>query len=457
MDWIPSSPPGLQFNCLDHGSLPLGSRNGTFVNEQKIGKRDKDMTAEQGAALTFEEHALKDGDEIRLGQTIFRVSVFVPPVCAKCEVEAPERQEAGICLCPDCQRKKTSSWVRPVAASQAAVCARCGRDVSEEIGAGRQGEFICAACTADPFQVVKNLVQMARSGRQELLAIQGYKVLKELGKGGMGAVYLARHEKAGEQVALKVMLPQVALNKRAKQMFLREIETTRALKHPNVVELCNLGCSDSTFFFTLEYCDGGSVDQLLKKRGGPLSVSEACEIVLQVLAGLEYAHQVQFDVSLPDGGVQQACGLVHRDLKPQNIFLSGSGSNRVVKVGDFGLAKAFDLAGLSGQSCTGAAAGTPVFMPRQQVVNFKYARPDVDVWTAAASLYFLLTGVVPRDFTKGQDKWQVVPQSSAVPIRRRDPKVPARLAEVIDLALVDDPDIHSKTATEFRQALEGVL
>ncbi len=94
---------------------------------------------------------------------------------------------------------------------------------------------------------------------------------------------------------------------------------------------------------------------------------------------------------------------------------------------------------------------------QQQAINFKYARPEVDVWAAAASLYFLLTGHYPRVFTQGQDVWQVVLQTQAVPIRQREPKVPARLAEVIDLALIDQPHIHFKTAGEFRQALEQNL
>ena len=92
------------------------------------------------------------------------------------------------------------------------------------------------------------------------------------------------------------------------------------------------------------------------------------------------------------------------------------------------LAKAFDVAGLSGQTRTGSAAGTPVFMPRQQVVNFKYAKPEVDVWAAAASFYFLVTGQFPREFAPGKDRWQMVLQSDAVPIRARNSAIPARLA-----------------------------
>jgi serine/threonine protein kinase len=310
------------------------------------------------------------------------------------------------------------------------------------MGESRHGEFICADCKADPARIVQHLLDLANRGDESLLAIRGYRVLKELGRGGMGAVYLARHDQTGEQVALKVMLPRIAADDHARQLFLREVDSTRALRHPNVVWLRDAGCSHGTFFFTLEYCDGGSVDQLLKRHGGPLPLAEAAPIILQALDGLDYAHNL---------------GLVHRDLKPHNLFLSGSGPARVAKVGDYGLGKAFDSAGLSGLTCSGAVMGSPSFMPRQQVINFKYARPEVDVWALAASFYHLLTGSPPRDFPAGVDRWLVVLQSDAVPIRRRNPSVLPKLAEVIDRALVDKPAIPFKTAAEFKRALEAAL
>ncbi len=326
------------------------------------------------------------------------------------------------------------------------------------MGWQRTGEFICASCRADPQQILGRLLEESRSGNKDLLAIQGYRILKELGRGGMGAVYLVAHEKTGEQVALKVMLPQVAARAKAQDMFLREATNTLALNHPHVVRLHDLGCSQGVFFFTLEYCAGGSVAQLVKDRGGPLTIDEAAPIILQTLAGLEYAHQVEVpQVRLADGNFMKARGLVHRDLKPHNLFLSGTGTKRLAKVGDYGLAKAFDTAGFSGMSATGARAGTPVFMPRQQVINFKYARPEVDVWAAAASLYYLLTGKYPRSFARGSDPWQVVLQTDAVPIRKRNAAIPRKLAEVIDSALVDNPEIQIKTATELRRALENAL
>jgi serine/threonine-protein kinase len=147
---------------------------------------------------------------------------------------------------------------------------------------------------------------------------------------------------------------------------------------------------------------------------------------------------------------------VHRDLKPANLFLTGKGSDRVVKLGDYGLAKAFDETGLSGATRTGEVAGTWEFLCRQQVIAYKSAKAEIDVWAVAASLYNMLTGQVPRDFPVNKDPWLVLLESKPVPIRQRNPQVPARLAEVIDRALIDDPDILFKTAVELKRALEQV-
>ena len=304
-----------------------------------------------------------------------------------------------------------------------------------EAGANRPGAFLCAECRKE------------QGGAGQGVVIQDYTILKELGRGGMGSVWLARHDRTGRQVAVKVMLPQVAADERAVKRFLLEMTNTRILNHPNVVRVEDAGFSRGVFFLTLEYCDGGSAADLMKQRGGVLPLDEAVETSLQSLEGLHYAHNV----------LGPGRGLVHRDLKPANLLLSGSGSARVAKVGDYGLSKAFDDAGLSGGTRTGETAGTPDFMARQQVIDFKYAGPEVDVWAMAASLYNMLTGAVPRDFPKDHDPWLVVLETPPVPIRRRLPSLPTGLAEVIDRALVEEPEIAFQTAAAFKEALENAL
>ncbi|MBM4049282.1 MAG: serine/threonine protein kinase, partial [Planctomycetes bacterium] len=370
----------------------------------------------------------------------------------------PSETASGIYQCVACREKAQKAGVQKPRRRPPSTCTMCGRDVSSEVTGNRQGEFICVACKADPFEILKGILKLANAGDKELLPIQGYVVKRELGRGGMGAAFLARHEKTGERVALKVMLPRVPASEHAKQSFLREMENTKLLKHRNIVQFKAGGCGNGTFFLAVEYCDRGTLAKLMQSHGGKLAIDDATGIVLQALDGLEYAHNAEIPyIKLIDGSIGRGRGLVHRDLKPSNIFLTGSGSGRIAKIGDYGLAKAFDMAGLSGCTRTGLAAGTPVFLPRQQVGNFKYAKPEVDVWAMAATLYYMLTGTVPRDFPKGRDPWQVVLQSKPVPIRQRDASIPRRLAEVIDQALIDEPEIGFKTALEFKLQLEHAL
>ncbi len=464
----------LDINPPDIRIRDFGSLNGTYVNGEKIGQREKDQSLEEAQSQTFPEYDLKEGDEIKLGDTIFQVGISVPAACVDCGAEIPEAQreqsrlEGETYRCQICRDTLEKAQREAEAQRQQAaapkpqpkhdVCSICGKDVSQEIGKNRHGDYVCASCRKDPAKIIYWLLQGAAKGKQELVAIQGYSMIKELGRGGMGKVYLAQHEQSGLQVALKVMLPEVAADPESVRRFLRETAMTKTLKHPNVVQLYQHGCSEGTFFFTLEFCDGGSLDYYLAKRGGKLPVDESLEIMLQLLDGLEYAHNAIIpDFELADGSKKTVHGLIHRDIKPGNFFLSGSGRRRLAKIADYGFAKAFDAAGLSGLTMTGAVAGTPPFMPRQQVINFKHAKPEIDVWAMAASLYNMLTGQVPRNFRRGADPWMILLKEAPVPIRQRDASIPKKLAEVIDTALIDHPSIQFKTAAAFKHALLTAL
>ncbi len=394
----------LDINPPDIRVRDFGSKNGTFVNGEKIGQREAHQTPEDAAKIQFPEFDLQGGDEFKLSDTSFRVGIALDPEIAKTiKSERP----------PIIPPNKPQLW-----------------------------------------EMLKAFLLKAVGGEKNIGVLGDYVLLKELGKGGFSLVYLAEHKRTKEQIALKVMLPKVAANQRAVNWFLREVENMKYLKHPNVVSLKQSGYADETFFFTMEYCNGGSVVDLMAKRGiASLPIDEAVAIILQVLDGLSYTHNVEIpNVKLADGSFGKGQGLIHRDLKPGNIFLANVGGKQVAKVGDYGLAKAFDLAGLSGQTLTGSAVGTLGFMPRQQVINFKYVQPEVDVWAAAACLYAMLTGCLPRNL-QGQDPFLAVLQSDAVPICDRTSAIPKPLAKVIDLALIDNPDIYYKSAADFKQAL----
>jgi serine/threonine protein kinase len=326
-------------------------------------------------------------------------------------------------------------------------CSQCGKDVAAEVGPGRWGDYACQSCQTEALSdpaaaLVKEMLSRAGSPATPSPSdLSVYELGKKLGEGGMGAVYLARRKRDCAQVALKVMLAKVAVNEYLRQKFLLEIEITRDLRHPNIIELFDYGSAGSGFYFAMELCTGGSVDGLMARRGGKLSLAEAGPIILQVLEGLSFAH---------DGG------FVHRDIKPQNILLTAERSG-VAKLADFGLAKNWQKAGLSGMTATGEAAGTPYFMPREQLTNFKYVKPVSDVWSIGSTLYHMLTGDYPRNFQRGQDPMEVILRGGVTPILNRDSNIPKRVAEVSDRSLADNVKARYQTAAEFREALAKAL
>lgn len=372
----------LDINPPDVRVRDFGSLNGTYVNGERIGRRIPGRAPEDSAGSSGADRDLSDGDEIRVGRVVIRVGIHVPD-----RFRAPEEPSRR-----------------------------------------------------EPAAIARDLLDAAGANHPELAALAGYDLVGELGRGGMGAVYLLRHETTGEWRALKLMLPKVAVSAKARARFVREATHARALRHPNVVTSYDAPClAAGAFSFTSEYCAGGNLEQYLEGRGGRIPVGEAVRLIEQVLHGLEYAH---------------GQGVVHRDVSPHNILLDrGPDGAAIAKVGDFGLSKAFDLAGFSGLTSTGATAGRPAYQPRQQVVNFREATPAVDVWAAAACLYRMLTRACPRDFRAGRDPWLTVLQDPAVPVRRRDPGIPADLARVLDRALVDDPEIGVQEAGELRALL----
>jgi serine/threonine protein kinase len=145
---------------------------------------------------------------------------------------------------------------------------------------------------------------------------------------------------------------------------------------------------------------------------------------------------------------------VHRDLKPHNILLDEQAGRWSAKVSDFGLAKDFEKAGLSGMTATGGFAGTYHYMPREQLTEFKYIRPASDVWSLAATFYSAVTGRYPLEFSPQRDPMEVILHDEAVPIRQREPRLPAAVSAVFDRALLIDPAKRFPTTGEMRLALE---
>jgi serine/threonine protein kinase len=259
----------------------------------------------------------------------------------------------------------------------------------------------------------------------------------QIGRGGMGVVHRATEVSSGNERAIKFVPLLAVPDPTADARIRREIDSSLLLDRPTVVRAYTGGRAGSTYFLVMELCSGGNLADAVA-RDGPLPPGRTVSVLLDVLDGLAHAHSVPVPVET-SRGVIDAVGLVHRDIKPQNIFVAPA-AGRPAKIGDFGLAKAFATAGLSGLTRTGAVAGTPAYMPRTQVLDYREAPPAVDVWAAAASGYFALTGRSPRDFPAGRSPWRVIWDTPVVPIAERGVAVPPALAAVLDEALDDRAD-----------------
>ncbi len=419
-----------RYHCLFDVSPPnitvrdLGSKNGTYVNQQNIALSGGVSGA---GGLETRPVALQDGDIVQISDTIFQINI-----------EKPDDGKA--------------TGLR--------VCLSCGRYIEMEEASTLQGKLWCPDCLKSGGETPETPVNpesMDVQGTRQQCPVPWHRIIKPLGRGGMGMVYLIENVYTGVPMALKVMLSESAANNASVDRFLREVRICARLNHPNIVRLYDYGCKKGLYYCALEYCGGGSVEKLCDEKGGPFDLEDALLIIMQVLDGLIYAQSVEIPgVKLADGREVTATGIVHRDLKPENLFIQVVDGKQVVKIGDFGIAKAFDMSGLSGHTQQGVALGTPYFAPRQQIVNFKFAGIEVDVWAVAATLYYLLTGYPPKQIDMNNPIKSLL-EKDPVPVLHRNPEIPSKLAELLDSALYDKGDLAFKKAADFRSALLDVI
>ncbi len=279
--------------------------------------------------------------------------------------------------------------------------------------------------------------------RPVLPEIPGYKIEGELGRGGMGVVFKARHTTLNRPAAIKMILGGKYTTPLAQARFLVEAEVIAQLTHPHVVQVFEFGRCDDQPYFVLEYISGGSLADRLKtiakqKPSGssPFAPTDAAELVAKLADAMAAAH---------------AQGIVHRDLKPANVLLTETGEPKVT---DFGLAKVGD----SGATATGAVMGTPCYMaPEQARGDAKFVGPAADVYALGVILYECLTGTVP--FT-GKDPLVVlqrVAQDEPAPPRRQNPTIPRDLELVCLKWLEKEPDRRYGSATALADDLKRFL
>lgn len=368
----------------------LASTNGTFVN-----------------GLRVETAHLKSGDRIQGGETVLEVDVTVDQI------------ESGA---PTAVLGSTHPSLISIS------CLNCGAPSSVEASdpAARM-TYVCDDCR-----------EKLRANPQP---IPHYQMLRVIGQGGMGSVMLARSEKDGRAVAIKTLLPEVAVSEQSLKRFLREIEVASSLRHINIVSYVEHGTHNGIVYLVTEFINGMDAGRLAKHRGGKLDYREVIQIVEETLSALDFAHTL---------------GFVHRDIKEQNILIEGEYPKAVAKLTDFGLSKSYKQTGMSGVTMVGDVAGTIAYMPPEQVRDFKEVRPPSDIYAMGMTAYSLLTGAHALDIGPKagiSETVKAIFEKPIVPILQRVPTVPLKVAAVIETALAKQPELRWRTAGAMREAL----
>ena len=369
----------------------LGSTNGTFVN-----------------GIRVDTAHLKHGDRIQGGETVLEVEVAVDQ--SELMVQVPGSGE------------RTEPSIITVA------CLNCGVPAKAEASRpDAKLSFVCDDCRD---KLKKNPQP-----------IPNYQMIRVLGQGGMGSVMLARSVNDGRAVAIKTLLPEVAVSEQSLKRFMREIEVASSLQHPNIVSYIEHGSHNGIVYLVTEYVTGMDASKLAKQRGGKLSYKEVVRIIEQTLAALDFAHRK---------------GFVHRDIKEQNILVDGSFPDYLAKLTDFGLSKSYKQTGMSGVTMVGDVAGTIAYMPPEQVRDFKEVRPPSDIYAIGMTAYSLLTGAHALDISPKagiSETVKAIFEKPIIPISSRVPDVPSRVATVFEMALSKQVDRRWRTAGEMREAL----
>jgi tetratricopeptide (TPR) repeat protein/tRNA A-37 threonylcarbamoyl transferase component Bud32 len=267
-------------------------------------------------------------------------------------------------------------------------------------------------------------------------AVPGYEILEVLGRGGMGIVYKARHHRLQRLVALKMILAGAHAGPRELARFRTEAEAVARLQHPNIVQIYEVGEQHGLPYCALEFVDGGSLAR--KLAGTPLPPRQAARLAATLAEAMHAGHQR---------------GVVHRDLKPDNVLLTADGTPKVT---DFGLAKKLDAD--ADQTASGAIVGTPSYMaPEQARGRGKEVGPAADVYALGALLYEALTGRAPfKAATLLETMLQAI-HEEPVPPRRFQPAVPMELETICLKCLAKDPAHRYASALALAEDLKRFL
>ena len=311
------------------------------------------------------------------------------------------------------------------------------RDIEQLGGAATAPELLVKRGLLNDRQValVHQAMAASKSATKVPRELGGFELIEKIGQGGMGSVFKARQKELNRTVALKVLSPRLARNNEFVQQFLREARSAGRLSHPNIVAAIDVGESQGFYYFAMEFVDGETVAKLLA-RGGPLPEERALRIAADVARALDHAYQK---------------GLIHRDIKPDNIMFTSDGR---VRVTDFGLAKAIGK-GTPEDTDDERFMGTPAYVAPEQIRS----EPDIDcradIFSLGVTLFQMLTGELPFRGANPMAVAAAVVSEPLPPLRRLQPDLSPATVRVVEKMTAKDPAQRYATPGDVAQALEA--
>ncbi len=293
--------------------------------------------------------------------------------------------------------------------------------------------------------ITKFQAEQLLAGRINGFFLDQYRILEQLGQGGMARVYKAEHKTMARAVALKILAPSLLRTERAQDLFGREIRAVAQLIHPHIVTAFDSNKVNGRYYLILEFINGPNLDQFVRDKG-PLPHGLACEFIRQAALGLQFAHEK---------------GMVHRDIKPANLLLQldDHGRPQTVKVSDFGLARLGEKEKPEHEQVgtiltkDNTIMGTPDFLSPEQSRDLHHTDIRSDLYSLGGTFYFLLTRRVP--FPGGTVLEKLVRHSTdePTPIASLRPDVPAEVMAIVSKLMAKDPAHRFQTPAEAVEAL----
>ncbi|MGO9914676.1 MAG: protein kinase domain-containing protein [Isosphaeraceae bacterium] len=328
--------------------------------------------------------------------------------------------------CPDCRKRvaemSADSFLGRVRDAKAANKSLFGQSMPSSVSNCTGAQALPPAETLPP----------------DLAGNPDYEIKQELGRGGMGVVYLAHNRLMARDEVLKVMSRHLMERPGVVDRFLREIRAVATLRHPNIVTAYHATRVGESIMFAMEYVEGLDLARMVKAKG-PMRIANACNFIYQAALGLQHAHEK---------------GMIHRDIKPGNMMLAPKGDRATIKILDFGLAKVTREQKVDAAlTSEGQALGTPDFIAPEQIVDAQSADIRADIYSLGGTLYYLLAGRPPFEAASLYDMYQAHISREADPLNLVRPEVPAELAALVAKMMAKDPARRFQTPAEVAEAL----